>query len=152
MRFRHLKMDFLPGEEISLFIDERLPEDKLSGWVPSYRYDIVINETDEIVGSIDIRIGHNENTFFGGNIGYRVHEEYRGHHYAGKACKLIVEVAKAHDMSYLVITCNPDNVPSRRTCEWLGLFLESIVDLPEHNEMYKLGERQKCRFIWDLTV
>ena len=45
-------------------------------------------------------------------------------------------------MSKLYITCNPDNIPSRKTCEKLGLILEEIVDLPEDNEMYKEGERK----------
>lgn len=152
MRFRHLKIDEIPGKEISLYIDEKLGEDKEHGWVPSYRYDIVLNATDEVIGSIDVRIGHNENTYFAGNIGYRIEAPWRGHHYAGKACRLIRQVAEAHGMTFLVITCNPDNEPSRRTCEWLGLFLESIVDLPPHNELYQLGERQKCRFIWDLAA
>jgi len=53
-------------------------------------------------------------------------------------------------MEYMFITCNPDNIPSRRTCEKLGLLLQEIVDLPEDNDMYKEGERQKCIYYWEL--
>jgi hypothetical protein len=48
------------------------------------------------------------------------------------------------------ITCNPDNWPSRKTCEWIGATLVEIVDLPPENDQYKEGERQKCRYRWIL--
>lgn len=72
------------------------------------------------MGSCDLRIGHNENLYYGGNIGYRVEEAYRGNHYAGKACLLLFELARKHDLQYLIITCNPDNAASRKTCEYAG--------------------------------
>jgi len=50
----------------------------------------------------------------------------------------------------LWITCNPDNLASRKTCEIAGGVMMEIVDLPEHNIMYKQGERQKCRYRFDL--
>lgn len=53
-------------------------------------------------------------------------------------------------MDSLTITCNPDNVPSRKTCEKAGLNLKEIVDLPPHNEMYRNGEIQKCIYEWIL--
>ena len=61
------------------------------------------------MGKIDLRIGHNGNVYYGGNIGYSVDKKYRGHHYAGKACLLLFELAKKHHMDYLIITCVPDN-------------------------------------------
>lgn len=53
-------------------------------------------------------------------------------------------------MNTLIITCNPDNFPSRKTCEKTGLKLKEIVDLPIYNEMYQDGERQKCIYEWIL--
>jgi len=44
----------------------------------------------------------------------------------------------------LIITCSPDNFPSRITCEKAGLKLKEIVDLPPHNELYQRGKRQVC--------
>ena len=64
------------------------------------------------IGVCDLRIGHNENTYYGGNIGYGIDEEYRGHHYAGKACLLLFELARKHEWDYVIITCNPDNFAS----------------------------------------
>lgn len=64
--------------------------------------------------------------------------------------RIIKDVAIAHGMKKLIITCNPDNYPSRKTCEKIGLKLKEIVDLPTYNEMYISGERQKCIYEWYL--
>ena len=93
-----------------------------------------------------MRIGHNDNTYYGGNIGYTVFPPYRGKHYAAKACKLLFELARMHGMEYLYISCDPDNVASRKTCEYAGgEFVETAI-LPEENEMRKNGEIAKCIF------
>ncbi|MEE8418514.1 MAG: hypothetical protein V3S02_00210, partial [Dehalococcoidales bacterium] len=70
--------------------------------------------------------------------------------YAARACNLIKQVALDHGLKTLWITCNPDNVPSRRTCEILGCELVEIEDLPEETDLYRDGDRQKCRYRWDL--
>lgn len=58
---------------------------------------------------------------------------------------------KKHDMSYLYITCDPDNLPSRRTCEYLqGEFL-GVVELPEDNDMkINDGKTHMCIFKFNL--
>ncbi len=140
----------ITGKEIDLVLERAVTADDVKQYVPSYEFAIVLHGTDTKVGGICLRIGNNHNTFYGGHIGYGVDEPYRGQGYAGKACLLLKSVARSHGMSELLITCNPDNLPSRRICEKLGLELESVVDLPEDNEMYQEGERQKCRYIWRL--
>lgn len=54
-------------------------------------------------------------------------------------------------MDKVIITCDPDNWASRRTCEE-GLKLKEIANLPPHNVMYLEDERQKCIFGWILRV
>jgi tagatose 1,6-diphosphate aldolase len=49
-------------------------------------------------------------------------------------------------MPELWITCNPENIASRRTCEAAGADFVEIVDLPSDIDMYQEGERQKCRY------
>jgi tagatose 1,6-diphosphate aldolase len=149
-RFSFFEFNDLTDGEIKLVIDELIPEDKFKKYVPAYKFNIVIEQSNVTVGFIDIRIGHSHRLYYGGNIGYTVFEDFRGNNYALKACKLIKKVAKKHAMECLYITCNPDNIPSRRTCEKLGLPLKEIVDLPEGNDMYKEGERQKCIYYWEL--
>jgi tagatose 1,6-diphosphate aldolase len=87
---------------------------------------------------------------YGGHIGYAVDLEHRGHHYAERACRLVLALAKAHGLDTIWITCNPDNVPSRRTCERLDATLVEIVRLPEDSDMYQEGDREKCRYRVDL--
>lgn len=148
--FEFMDFDYITDGEIDLIIDHKKPADEEKGYVPAYKYWITQHNSDKPIGYIDIRIGYNENLYYGGHIGYGIYEAYRGNYYASKACKIIKEVAFAHGMDKLIITCNPDNIPSRKTCERAGLRLKEIVNLPEHNEMYQEGERQKCIYEWVL--
>lgn len=148
--FAFKDFDFLTDGEMALRITKKTPANPAKNWVPAYFYDITLYDSNERMGGIDIRIGDNENLYYGGHIGYNVDEKFRGHAYAAKACLLIQEVAKGHGMKRLIITCNPDNMASRRTCEKVGLRLQEIVDLPETNDMYLEGERSKCIYVWDL--
>ena len=140
---------FLKDEEIYLELHKTVDGDVQKDWLPAYHF-IIRKNSDEIVGYCDLRVGYNENVYYGGNIGYGVIEEYRGHHYAGKACKLLFLLAKKHGMDYVHISCNPDNYASRKTCEYAGGILKEIVDLPEENDMYQEGETSKCIYRFDL--
>ncbi|ERJ11780.1 GNAT family N-acetyltransferase [Haloplasma contractile] len=148
--FEFKGFNLIKGQEIDLKIEEKVPADEEKGFVPAYKYDMVLHGTSTKVGFIDIRIGYCEGLYYGGHIGYTVLEPYRGNSYSVKACNLIKQVAEAHDMDKLYITCNPDNDPSKRTCEKLGLVLKEIIDLPPHNDMYQQGEKQKCIYEWVL--
>lgn len=148
--FEFHDFNYLTDGEIDLIIDEKVPANDKKGYVPAYKYFITLHNSKEHIGFIDIRIGHNKNTYYGGNIGYTIYEPFRGHHYAAKACNIIKQIAIYHNMTKLYITCDPDNIPSRKTCEKLGLEFKGIIDLPEDNEMYLEGEKQKCLFEWKL--
>lgn len=134
---------FLKDEEISLVLERTAAANPERGWVPAY-YFAICNKDGTKIGECDLRVGHNENTYYGGNIGYSINEEYRGHHYAGKACLLLFELAKRHNMDYLIISCDPDNVASKKTCEYAGGKLSEIAELPEGNDMRSNGETEKC--------
>ncbi|MFU8786137.1 MAG: GNAT family N-acetyltransferase [Candidatus Izemoplasmataceae bacterium] len=140
----------LSDQEIELILEKTLDEDIEKDYLPSYQYVIKLKDTNDAIGSIDIRIGFNKNIHYGGNIGYFIEEAYRGNYYASKACRLLKPVALAHDMKSLRITCNPDNIASRKSIESVGGILLGIIDLPEDNEMYQQGERQKCLYDWYL--
>ncbi len=148
--FSFFDFQYLTDGEIRVVIDKLIPENKEKGYVPAYKFNIVEEQSKMTVELIDIRIGHSQGLFYGGNIGYTVFEDFRGNNYALKACRLIKNVAAKHKLEYLYITCNPDNIASRRTCEKLGIPLQEIVDLPKDNDMYKKGERQKCIYYWEL--
>ncbi len=100
-----------------------------------------------IAGAIGLRIGQTPNIeLYFGHIGYHVYPASRGHHYSERACRLLFPLARAHGLKTLWITCNPDNIGSRRTCERLGGKLINIVPLPPENLLYKQGDREKCRY------
>ena len=137
----------LIDDDLELILDERYPGDPAIDHVPTYKFKMTRTGRHEEVGRIDLRIGNPRHlVMYGGHIGYRVHAKYRGHHYAARACRLLLPLARRHGLQTLWITCNPDNFASRRTCELAGAQFVEIVDLPEDTDMYREGERQKCRY------
>ena len=144
-----LDTDFLKNDEIHLVLQRTAEEDAEKGWVPAYHFGIC-NHDGIAMGVCDLRIGHNEKLYYGGNIGYRVNEKYRGHHYAAKACLLLFELARRHQLEYVIVTCNPENAASRKTCEYAGGTLLEIVELPEDNDMRADGETHKCIYRFEL--
>ena len=125
----HLKTD-----EIELRLERTVEGDPERGWVPSYKFDIC-SPRGKKMGFCDLRVGYNENLYYAGNIGYTVYEAFRGRHYAAKACLLLFELAKMHGMKEVIITCNPDNIASAKTCEYVGGELIETVELPPDNPM-----------------
>ena len=144
-----INTDFLKNDEIQLLLEKAVEGDGEKGWVPAYHFAICDLKGNKM-GVCDLRIGHNEKLYYGGNIGYRIEEEYRGHHYAGKACLLLFELARRHDLEYVIITCNPDNYASRKTCEYAGGKLIEIVEVPEGNDMRERGEMEKCIYRFEV--
>ena len=140
----------MQDEDIRLILAGCIPADQSQARVPAYFLHIVEHGNDDPVGYIDIRIGDNEGLFYGGHIGYRVYEDFRGNSYAEKACRLVVPIAIAHGMHCLRITCNPDNLASKRTIEKLGARFIGIFPVPEYNDLYRQGDREKCVFEWDI--
>lgn len=131
----------LKTDEIFLKLTKTCEEQPEKRWLPAYYFNICLLDGSTI-GKCDLRIGHNEKTYIGGNIGYEIDEPYRGHHYAAKACSLLFQQAKKHDLDYLIITCDPSNVASYMTCEYVGGKFIETADIPEDNEMYAEGKRQ----------
>ena len=118
--------------------------------VPSYHFDICSRE-GERYGECTLRLGYIRRVYYGGNIGYGIDEAHRGHHYAEQACRILFRLAAAHGMDHLYISCDPDNLPSRRTCERLGGELLEIAELPENNDMREHGLERVCVFQYDLS-
>jgi predicted acetyltransferase len=112
---------------------------------PAYRFELRVR--GDRAGMVTLRLASGDYyERYAGQIGYGVDPEFRGHHYAARACKLLLDVARRHGLSELWITCNPENVASRRTCERIGGELVDIVDVPRELDMYREGDRQKCRY------
>jgi predicted acetyltransferase len=104
-----------------------------------------------MAGGISLRVGSNSAIeLYYGHFGYHVYPAARGHHFAERACRLLLPLARAHAMKTLWITCNPDNAASRRTCQRLQATLVDIVPVPRSDPLYARGDHEKCRFRLDL--
>lgn len=134
-------VDDLKDDEIFLQLDHTCDAQPVKRWLPAYYFNICLLDGTK-VGYCDLRIGHNDKTYIGGNIGYGIDETYRGHHYAARACALLIRQAKKHRMAYVIITCDPANYASARTCELAGGQYLETAPIPEDNEMYVEGKRQ----------
>ena len=103
------------------------------------------------MGSLRLRVGDADTVLkYPCHVGYDVKPEFRGHRYASRSVRLIVPFARAHALTRLWISCDPDNVASRKTCERAGAKLCDILDVPEDHDMYAKGFRAVCRYSIDL--
>jgi arginase family enzyme/predicted acetyltransferase len=149
--FQFLDPGRLVDGDLELVLHEERPADPIRGYVPAYEFKMVRTGSDERIGRIALRVGNSfEVVLYAGHIGYGVEPQHRGQHYAARACRLLMSLARRHGLRTLWITCNPDNVASRRTCELAGAAFVEIVDLPPESDMYQDGEREKCRYRLDL--
>ena len=121
------KFNELSNEKVSLKIIEKNLGNVI---IPFYYYDIYKNNSNEKIGKISIRIGHNYHSYFNGHIGYEIDEKFRGNKYSLSAAQLLLKVAKEHNMSYIYITCSESNLPSRKIIELLGANLIEICKVP----------------------
>jgi tagatose 1,6-diphosphate aldolase len=157
--------DLVPGdsilsrEQLSRFVREfplgRQNANPEKGFVPAYHFWMRLRPEYglpvQIAGGIGLRVGHTDNLeMYLGHIGYNVYPPARGHHYASRAVRLLLPFARRVGINPLWITCNPDNIASRRTCQRAGGQLVEIVKLPSEHSLYARGERAKCRFRFDL--
>ena len=133
---------------IYLVCTDKKPGDSEKKLVPGYGF--AVCKGGEKIGGISLRIGYTDNLYYGGQIGYDIDEKHRGNGYAGRACRLVLPVAKAHGMTKLLITNNHTNTASRRVCEKLGARLIRVARLPEWNDLYKEGGRYQNIFEWSV--
>lgn len=148
--FTFRKLDIITDNEIDLILDETKEQDDEKGYVPSYHFLIKCHNERAIAGTIDLRIGFNETIHYEGNIRFKVYEDFRGHYYAAKACLLLKDLAKAHHMPTLRLSCDVNNIPSKKTIETIGGTYLGDVDLPSDNEMAKEGIKTVSLYDWKL--
>lgn len=114
---------------------------------PTYQFHMVHRETRQVLGNIRLSLGstpHLER--YAGHIGYGVLPEHRGHHYAARSVRLLLPLARKAGLDPLWITCDPENLASRRTLELAGAELVEIVDVPLDCIIHRRGHPRKCRY------
>lgn len=151
-RFTFYQPGTLIDRDLELvLIQQILPETNEIVDIPVYKFEMRTTGTAQKLGRINFRVGNTEDLImYAGHFGYGVEQKYRGNRYAARSCQLLFPLAKKYQIDPIWITCNPDNIASRRTCEIAGGKLVEIVDLPVDNDQYQEGDRQKCRYRFDL--
>ena len=146
--FKFLPPGQLVDGDIELILAEKRPADSLRGYVPAYEFAMRPVGQHTNIGHISLRIGNDENLEkYAGHIGYNVRPAYRGHRYAARSCQLILPLARRHGINPIWITCNPDNIASRRTCEIVGAKFVETVEVPrKFYHLYKQSDRIKHRY------
>lgn len=115
--------------------------------VSAYFFKMVHATSREEMGRINLRVGSNPHIeLYAGHVGYGVEPAYRGHHYASHALRLLIPVACELGLNPLWITCDPENIASRRACELAGGIFVEIVDVPAACIIRQSGHPKKCRY------
>ena len=102
------------------------------GWVASSSFWLV--EGDEYIGSTNVR--HELTEWlerYGGHIGYAIRPSKRQQGYGKLICKLALEQAREIGLRRVLITCDADNVGSRRIIESNGGVFENEVAQPDRS-------------------
>ena len=136
--------------EIALVLSGEDVRDPELGIRDGYTFGILAGRPRRRVGYVSLRLGESPALYYLGHIGYRVDAPYRGHGYAERACRLILPLMRDLHLSSVCITANPENTPSRRTCENLGCVLESVAAVPPAYRAVCAGAEYKCRYIWQV--
>ena len=151
--FKFIDPGILRDDDLELHLYRTLNRRTYGSDVPTYRFLMKKSGNMHDLGRIDLRIGNSERIrLYLGHIGYRVSTSHRGNHYAARSCRLLIPLARTHGLDELWITCNPENIASRRTCELTGAELVEIVDVPKDTDFYRAGEKKKCRYRLDLNL
>ena len=139
------------NEEICLVLNPEDVRDPSLGISDGYTFDIFLNHPRRRIGYVSLRLGESPALYYLGHIGYRIDAAFRGHGYAAKACNLIIPFMRELQLKSVCITANPENTPSRKTCERIGCTLESIAAVPAAYRTVCAGAEYKCRYILPLS-
>lgn len=133
-------------DQIKLVLYKRFGQERKYGIDKTYLFDIVLSQTNDIIGQCDIRFGSGWYLYYLGNIGYSIYFPYRGNRYATKACRLLLALAKDEGVKELIITCSPENIASYKTITALPVDYIDTVDVPREHDLYQRNEVKKCIF------
>ena len=113
------------------------------GWVASSTYWLV--DDGEYIGSTNIR--HELTDWllrYGGHIGYAIRPSKRRRGYGRQICRLALDEARKLGLDRVLITCDADNIGSRKIIESNGGRFENELEQPD-------DESPKRRYWFDLS-
>jgi len=135
--------------DLELVLAEAVTGDSAAAYDSTYDCAMCLRDDAQPAGRIALRIWASDYYVrYAGHVAYSVVPEHRGHRYAARSCRLLLPLARRHGLTALWITCDPDDVASRRTCELVGAQLVEVVDVPAgtRTPLYERDERRKCRY------
>ena len=125
-----VKKQLYESESVDLRIREVIPVSFFNRSPKSIVYSIYRHGDYECIGECDLRLGMDEELYYAGNIGYRIYDGFRGHHYA-------------YHFRKVIITCSPENIASDKTIQSLHAELLQTVRVPKYHWLYRRGEKVK---------
>jgi len=144
--FEFIAVDLPSDDDLKLVLAECQPPQTSAWRVPAYLF-YLQNHSSQYMGRIRLRVGWNDDIIkFAGQVGYAVEPAFRGRRYAGRACRLLLPLARQHGLEQLWITCQPDNLASRRTLQRLGAEFTGVLDVPLEYPLDAGLERKKACF------
>lgn len=140
-------VETLSSGEVTLRFARIVPGEPGQGIVPYFHFRILAPNGQD-VGHINFRVGDTEHVRISvGHLGYGIARPFRGRHYALQACHAIAPFVRSVYRA-VILTCDPDNLASRRTIECLGARFIDEVALPPRDPQYQLGSEFKRRYEW----
>ena len=149
--FEFKKFDNLQNDEIKLVLKSTDEPNYDKGYAPRYGYSIIHIQDNEDIGVVYFSVDTSRRQYLVGHLSYGVSPVYSGRNYATKACRLVKEVALAHDMSKLYIGSGYDNIASRKTIEKLGARPITINDVPDEKILDELKENKVDMYVWEIS-
>jgi tagatose 1,6-diphosphate aldolase len=139
----------LESETVYLVCHEFAPHP--SHGAPTFYFRILDSAGHAEVGGINLRCGGTAHLrLYAGHVGYTIFPSHRGRRLAAEALRLLKPLAHRLGIDPLVVTCDPENVASRRSCERAGAKLIEIVNVPAGNPIHREGHPRKC--VYHLSV
>lgn len=109
-------------------MEQRDPDGDL---VPSS--ELWLMDDGEFIGAMSIR--HRLNDFlkeFGGHVGYAIRPSKRGHGYGTMGLSLALDFLKERGVTRVFVTCDDDNLASKKIIESNGGVLQDTVEIPQN--------------------
>ena len=101
-------------------------------FVPCKEYMLVNNDSKKVLGLLNLRLELNDYlTKIGGHIGYSVAPSERRKGYGSLMLKEGLKLAKEHQITSVLLTCDDDNLGSAGVIENNGAILENKVYIEE---------------------
>lgn len=130
-----LSKDIIKGHVVSLKLQGFYEVKDLSD-LPHYVFFIMLG--NQRIGSITLRLGFNQFTWIHGHIGYQIDTNFQGFGYSYHALTLILGLAKEHGYSYVLVTCEKNNLKSiKGVLKAGGRLVNDHVFIP-HDHIYHI--------------